>query len=252
MARSSRDRRIANWIKGCTVALVCLVGVGACVATTLGADNSTAIPAPDATERADTVTLLARASAAQDVCYGWRLRDGYGDEVNTGSNLGDGVPVQSDPVRCRRWIEVIADVTYTSASSELNDWAVLRVAATEDLATSGFVAGLDRLGVDPDAVVDEPGWAVCRAAVFLPLLAAEAGLVPPEPTEAPEPTVTPAALPDTASDLLRDRWPYLLGAVSLSLVTVVLLAIGWFERRHQRQAGIARRPGGGVVPGRRP
>ena len=91
MARSSRDRRIANWIKGGAVVLVCLVGVGACVATTLGADNSTAVPAPEATERADTVALLARASATQDVCYGWRLRDGYGDEVNTGSNLGDGV-----------------------------------------------------------------------------------------------------------------------------------------------------------------
>lgn len=242
---ATRDQRIAGWLKGSAVVLGCLLALGACVATSFGGDNSTTVPTPTATERTDTVAVLERASASQGICYGWQLHDSNGRVVNVGSNLGDGVPVEFDPVRCARFIEVIADVTYTSSSSELNDSARVRVTSSADLTASGFVAGLERLGVDNDAFIDEPGWSICRAAVFLPLLAAEADLVPPMPAGTADPAgnaappatgSTPAALPDAGSDIWRDRWPYLLGAAALLLVTVLMVAIGWFERRHQRRA----------------
>jgi hypothetical protein len=243
--RSTPEKRIANGLKVAAVVLVCLVALVACVVTTVGRDDSTAIPAPTGTERSDTVAVLARAAESQGICYGWRLRGGYRDEVSVGSNLGDGVPVDADPIRCPRWLEVDAEVTYTSASSESNDSAYVRVTGSEGVSSVGYVAGLDRLGVDSDAFVDEPGWAICRAAVFLPLLAAEKGLVPPAPAAtsttgpagSPEPgQAAPTPLPAAGSDFWRDRWPYLTGGAALLVVTALLLAIGWFERRHQRRA----------------
>nr|MDT0661854.1 hypothetical protein [Micromonospora sp. DSM 115978] len=240
--QGSAEKRIANGLKVGGVVLACLVGLVACVVTTVGGDDSTIVPTPTATERADTVAVLADASASQGVCYGWRLISGYQDEISVGSNLGDGVAVDSDPTRCPRWLEVSAQVTYTSASSESNDFATVRVTGSEDMPAAGYVTGLDRLGVDDDAFIDEPGWSICRAAVFLPLLAAEAGVVPPAPsaTAAPAGAPAPADLPDAGSDFWRDRWLYLLGSAGLLVVTVLLVAIGWFERRHQRRAGARR------------
>ncbi|MDG4834561.1 hypothetical protein O7627_35420 [Solwaraspora sp. WMMD1047] len=249
--RSTPDKRTANGLKVAAVVLVCLAALVACVVTTVGRDDSTAVPAPTGTERADTVAVLTRAAESQGICYGWRLRDDYLDAISVGSNLGDGIPVDANPTRCPRWLLVEAQVIYTPASSERNDWASVRVTASEGVSSAGYVAGLDRLGVDADAFLDEPGWAICRAAVFLPLLAAEAGLVPPAPaatsTTGPAGTpgpglAEPSPLPAAGSDFWRDRWSYLAGGAALLVVTLLLLAIGWFERRHQRRApGTGRR-----------
>ncbi|GAB2944175.1 hypothetical protein GCM10027280_36150 [Micromonospora polyrhachis] len=219
--------------------VVTAVIVAVVVLVAQSGDDDLNVPPPTATERADTVAILERASKAQNICYGWRLVEGYSsDAISVGSNLGDNVPVDEDPARCPRWIRVRATVTYTSESSESNDYASIWVDGSDDLSISGFPTGLQRLGLDDDVFIDDPGWATARAAVFLPLLAAEQGLAPPVPlaTAAPDGTgasSAPTPLPDAGSDFLRDRWPYLLGAVAFLLVSALLVTIGLVQRsRH--------------------
>ncbi|MFI6758337.1 hypothetical protein ACIBF5_04225 [Micromonospora sp. NPDC050417] len=244
--RLARDRQaarrakvVAFWAVGLLVSAIVIVFV---VATWPGGDGGggTAVPPPEAAERADTVVLLDDAYRAQGVCYGWDLQGGLLPRVSVGSSLGDGVDVESDPARCRRWVKVVADVTYTSESSESNDHASFWVTSSGDFPGIDFETGLTHLGLSPDTFVDDPGWAVCRAAVFLPLLVAEAGAAPAVPART-EPTAAPALtpLPDPGNDFWRDRWGYLIGAGGLFGITVILLTVGWFERRHQVPAARA-------------
>jgi hypothetical protein len=211
---------------GCLAVLALGAGCGS-------ADDSTAVPPPTETERRDTVTVLQRSADAQGICYGWRLQ-GTGDEVvSVGSNLGDGVPVGQDPARCPRWVEVAAAVTYTSASSELEDFVVVQVNSSESQWEYESGDGLTRLGLGDDAFLDEPGWAICRAAVSLPLLMAEKGHVEPAPVATVTPTAPPSPLADAGSDFVRDRIGYVIGAFLLFVLTAVLVTIGWFQRRRE-------------------
>ncbi|MFK3982715.1 hypothetical protein ACI2K4_20350 [Micromonospora sp. NPDC050397] len=250
--RRARDRETARRVR--TVAI--WVGVAVVVATAftliaLGEepdDDGTQVPPPTASELADTVQLLGDAYRAQGICYGWRLDGGRTSRLSVGSNLGDGVEVEDDP-RCERWVKIAAVVTYTSESSESSDLASYEVTSSDDLAGIDYETGLKRLDLPTDAFVDDPGWAVCRAAVFLPLLVAESGAAPAAPTKTVPPgsaQPVPAALPDSGGDFWRDRWAYLVGAGGLFLITALLLTVGWFERRHQLPppgaAARARRP----------
>lgn len=198
------------------------------------------VPGPDKTEADDTVTILRRAAEAQDVCYGWRLQDRAG-VVSVGSNLGDGMAVDEDPLSCPRWVEVVAKVIYTPESSEALDTATVWVESSPNLPVPDVVE-FDRFGLDSQAFIDEPGWSITRAAVILPLLLVEAGTVPavPVPTDAAE--AAPPALPAGGSDFLRDRWGYLLAAVLLLLVTGLMVAIGWVLRRTERARMSMARP----------
>ncbi|GAA3761508.1 hypothetical protein GCM10022225_53980 [Plantactinospora mayteni] len=203
--------------------------------------ESTVVPLPAPAERTDTVTLLQRAYTTQQICYGWRLRTGGAAfdtaPVSVGSNLGDSLAAESDPARCPRWVEIDAVVWYTSASSEASDSASYRVSSSPDLAQIDFDRGLARLGVDPDQFVDDPGWAVCQAAVLLPLLVSENGAgSATRAVVAPAAGAVPPELPDPGNDFWRDRWPLLLGATGILLLTALFLAIGRYERRHQRPA----------------
>ncbi|MGW0435191.1 hypothetical protein ACWDV4_21955 [Micromonospora sp. NPDC003197] len=233
------DAKVTAWALAVTLAVTAALFV---LVPLIGDDDSLKVPPPTATERADTVAILERASKAQNICYGWRLVEGdSSDVVSVGSNLGDNVPVDKDPVRCPRWIRVRAVVTYTSESSESEDYASIWVDSSDDLSTVGFEVGLERLGLDDDVFIDDPGWATARAAVFLPLLAAEQELAPPVPQETAAPdqagaSPAPTPLPDAGSDFLRDRWAYLLGAVAFLLVSALLIIIGLVQRsRHGNQ-----------------
>jgi hypothetical protein len=203
-------------------------------------DDST-VPAPTETERRETVTVLQRSAEAQDFCYGWRLSDGAGDVVSVGSNLGDNVAVDTDPARCPRWVEVAADVTYTDASSELEDSATVRVnSSSESWGEDDLVDGLTRLGLGNDTFLDEPGWAISRAAVSLPLLIAEKGHAKPVPIATVTPSAPSTPLADAGSDFARDRGGYVIAAFLLFVLTAVLVTIGWFQRR--RELAVRRTP----------
>ncbi|MEU2660911.1 hypothetical protein [Micromonospora sp. NBC_01740] len=215
------------------VAVLCCVGIGV-VNRSGGGDD---VLPPTSQERGDTVPILQRSSASQGICYGWVLRDFYEyTDLSVGSNLGEGVAVEENAA-CPRWVQVVAQVAYTSESSESNDFARITVEASDDVSATAQLrmeSGLERLGLTEDAFVDEPGWAVTRAAVSLPLLAAEAGLVEPAATPAAA-TADAPPLPDAGSDLWRDRWGYLLAAVGLLLFTALLFAAGFWQRGRQRR-----------------
>lgn len=212
--------------------VVSVVGMGIAAGSY---DGSTAVPAPSVTERADTVAILRRATEQQNVCYGWRLSDSGRTVVSAGSNLGDGVPVDSDPTRCPRWVEVVADVVYTSESSESEDSASVWVESTVGVSSFAFDDGLKRLGLDDGVFIDDPGWAITRAAVSLPLLMAEQGKAPAASVSTAAPAAAPSPLPNPGSDLWRDRWGYLVTGAVLLLFTALLVTIGLAQRRRQHR-----------------
>jgi hypothetical protein len=216
--------------------LVCGLIVATMVFFTLTGDNdgSTVVPAPEPAARTETVARLAQASAAQNICYGWRLQSSQG-LVSAGSNLGDGATVDGDPVRCPTWIEIQAWVRYTDESSESPDTAAVGVAHSAGIAApSGRL--LERFGLDDNAFIDDPAWAICQAAMLLPLLAAEAGLAEPVPEAATGPQAEPAPLPEAGSDFWRARWISFAIAGFLLLLAGTLLLIARTERRAEQRA----------------
>lgn len=203
-------------------------------------DGDTTVPAPSAEMSEQTVANLARASAAQGICYGWHLLDGV-RSVSRGSNLGPDTAVDSDPIRCPKWIQVEALVWYSAPDSEASDQAFVKIIASGVPAPPA--SHLDRFGLTSGAFIDAPDQVICQAAMVLPLLAQESANASPMPiaTPAATPTSVPAALPDVGSDFWRDRWPHVLGAAFLLLVAALAIAIGWFERRAERAGAAAGR-----------
>ncbi|WP_089154727.1 hypothetical protein [Micromonospora sp. NBS 11-29] len=240
-AKEKRNTTVV-WI---VVILLC-VGVPIAIGIVNGSE-STDVPGPTTEQRNATVPLLASASDGQGICYGWVLSD-WGDEISVGSNLGDGTPVRDDP-RCPRWIEVSAVVHYTSASSESRDSARIGVNGSDDIERADLypiASGLSRFGLDEDAFVDEPGWAITRATTVLPLLAAEVGLAEPAPTAATPAAGTPAPLPSAGNDLLRDRKGWLFSAAGLLLVAALFITVGVRQRNRQLRGAVpAQRAGAG-------
>jgi hypothetical protein len=192
----------------------------------------------------ETATELARATAAQGVCFGWQL-DGVGP-ASRGSNLGGTTAVDSDPGRCPRWVEVWATVTYPPESSEADDSASIGVRTSSNLDVGPNVrARLDRFGLDENAFIDDPQWAIHRAALALPLLTAEAGAAEPAPTPTAPPAAAPRALEPAGSDFWRDRRWFVVAAAAFVLVAVAMTVGGLVAGRARRRA--VARPG---VPGR--
>ncbi|SCL64732.1 hypothetical protein [Micromonospora chersina] len=240
--KPAAKNRAAAWAVWLTIGLV----VAGCVAAgVLNNDGDTTVAAPAADERADSVAILKRTSAEQGLCYGWELVDyyDYGDPLNVGSNLGDGVAVEDNPA-CPRWVQVTANIGYVSESSESNDFARIQVTGSPDIDSADLwqvERGLERLGLTEDVFVDDPGWAVTRAAVMLPLLAVEAGLAEPADTPVPA-AASPSPLPDAGSDLLRDRWGWLAATVGLVLLAALFVTVGVVQRRRTTA------PGRGAAP----
>ncbi|WFE37739.1 hypothetical protein [Micromonospora sp. WMMD998] len=242
-AKSKRGTTVLVWVVvSLAIGVPCVIGI-------INGGESTDVPTPTTEQRNATVPLLAAATAGQGICYGWVLHD-YSTEISVGSNLGDQVPVRDDP-RCPRWIEVSAVVRYTSASSESRDSASIGVDGSDDIDRADLypiASGLGRFGLDEDAFVDEPGWAITRATTVLPLLAAEVGLAEPAPTAATPAAGTPAPLPSAGNDLLRDRKGWLFTAAGLLLVAALFIAVGVRQRNRQlRGGGPAKRAGAGAA-----
>ncbi len=245
---ASRGPRVARALVG-AVAVIVLGGCG------IG-DNSTTVPPPTTQQSADTVEVLQRSAAEHGICYGWKLI-GNGSTLSAGSNLGEGILV-SESSRCPRWLEVSATVIYTSSSSEFEDSASVTVSSNGGISSEqDAYPWLSRFGLDKAVFIDDPGWAITRAATLLPLLAVEEGYVTPGPAVAPtaaEPTAAPSNLPSAGNDFLRDRWGYLLAAFVVLASAAALIATGIWQRASQRRTAAqaaARRgppnqqPGGG-------
>ncbi|MGC4894432.1 hypothetical protein [Micromonospora sp. DT31] len=230
-----KRKQAVVWTVAVSVMVICAIGE-----ISGGGDSDTSVPGPAAQERSGTVPLLKAAADSQGICYGWELLDVY-DDVSVGSNLGDGVRAAEAP-GCARWIEVSANIKYTSATSDFKDSATIRVKGSDDIGyadLSAIESGLAHFGLDEDAFVDDPGWAVTRAATILPLLAVERGLAGAAAPPTPGPSTPAAALPDAGNDLLRDRWVLLLVAAGLLLFAALFIAVGVRRRRAATPAGPA-------------
>ncbi|HEX5598262.1 MAG TPA: hypothetical protein VFX61_19940 [Micromonosporaceae bacterium] len=231
-AKLPNDGRKVGLFVGLAV-VACMVPVGV---FSLDSDDTT-VPAPETTQSADTVEILRKAAEAQGVCYGWQLHDSSA-MVSTGSNLGDGRSVTDEPTNCPRWVEVSANIVYTSAESEIDDYATFRVMGSAEVTGVTSIAlegGLRRLGIDESAFVEDPGWAVTRAAVLLPLLMAEQGEAPVVPASTDSPAAEPSPLPAAGSDMWRDRSGYLLAGAAMLLLTALLAGIGGWQWQRERQ-----------------
>jgi len=203
------------------------VGLGGCG----GDDGDTTVPAPSTADRQAMVAELARASAAQGICYGWQLDDGL-RTVSRGSNLGENAPVDSDTGRCAKWVEVRAVVTYPDVTSESDDSATVSVVASPNLnLTSAIDSWLARFDLTGAAFVNDPALAISRAALALPLLAAEAGAAEPAPSASVAPTDAAQALEPPGSDFWRDRLVYVVVAFVLVLVGGLFVSVGFIQRR---------------------
>lgn len=218
-------------------ALALVLALAGCV------DTGTSVPAPDADQRRELAAQLAAATAAsatsegQRVCYGWRLTNGT-SLVAQGSSLGDNVPAYSDENFCPRWVEVRASIDYAPESSESSDRAFIGVETSSGFEDAGSIRdGLTRFNLDEGAFIDDPAWAIARAAMTLPLLTAEAGGVRPAATPSATPAAAPSAIDPPGNDLWRDRWVFAAVAAGLVLFAGLLVIGGVRRLRRERRQG---------------
>jgi hypothetical protein len=219
-------------LAGGAAALV--LGLAGCSSGGGGVDPSTA------EGRRETATQLARATQAQKLCFGWHLTEGStGNVVSQGSNLGDGKPASADAGRCPRWVEVRAAYYYTAESSESDDYAAFDVQTSPDLTVGPAIRrNMDRFGLTEQSFVDDPTWAISRAALALPLLAAEAGAA--EPASPPSaPAANPRALEPAGSDFWRDRTVFVAFAALALALAVLALVVGLVQRARLRRRRVA-------------
>jgi hypothetical protein len=170
----------------------------------------------DPADADELAAVLAEATDEQGVCYGWNVRvDNVGvPEDSVGSNGGAGVPIDSS---CAKHVELTAQITYTSESSESEDSASFDVSSSPGGPTK---ADLDALDLDWDGLTGEdPDVVIGKAVTALPLLAADKGMAKPI-AAAPETGAAPAdaqLTDDPGSDWWRGRGGAVLWGVGLLL-----------------------------------
>ena len=212
MSRSVATR-LLGWLAACLLAASAL------------ASPAAATPVLDEADSVELAQALAEATAAQDVCYGWRvnLRDDSGgpsgDDI--GSNRGPDVEV--DRVGCERWVLLEGAIAYTAETSEFEDDSQVRI--TSNLAPPPTEADLRELGVTGTLTDEDNDVVLINMVEALPLVVAGNGQAPyvefetaQSPAAAGEPTGTPG------SDVLRQWWPLMVLCVLAVLAGVVMLA----------------------------
>jgi hypothetical protein len=194
----------------------------------------------DPADADELASVLAEATTAQDVCYGWEVvvDDAVaGRSESVGSNLGAGMRLST--AGCTQSVQFNAYITYTSESSESEDSASYDVVSTVGGPTK---ADLDGLNLDFDSLTGEdPDVIVGKAVAALPLLAADKGMTNPIEAQ-PETATAPAdaqLTDDPDSDWWRNNGGALLWGVGLLLGGGVF---AWWAFRTSRKAW--RAPGG--------
>lgn len=188
------------------------------------AQDDFAVLPPEAAQR--LTQILQRAQQVQGVCYGYQftLDDNFegGVSQDVGSGAGVGVPVGSQ-AGCSTTVELVAQITYTSSTSEAEDSASVSV----ETAIEGVNRDqLQQLGYDSsDLLGDQDAQAAFNMVAAMPVLVAEAGAAPYVPFEETAQPRTPQARASASpgSDFVRAAWPALvLGGL------LVLGGIGFF------------------------
>ncbi|MFI0465212.1 hypothetical protein ACH347_14140 [Saccharopolyspora sp. 5N102] len=171
---------------------------------------------------------LAEAERAHGVCFGWKLVDGSTEQFDQGSSRGPGVPADS----CPRWAETQVFVA-AGGTDDGVDAADIKVAASGDLDAQLDADDFVNLGVTADSLAAEPVTATGQAALGLPLLLVENGvLTAPRATEDASGTASVPPLPKgdgSGSDWVPWAW---LGG--LGVVVVLGLLLGFRARAKQK------------------
>ncbi|MGW5648148.1 hypothetical protein ACWEV3_28810 [Saccharopolyspora sp. NPDC003752] len=171
---------------------------------------------------------LAEAERAHGVCFGWKLVDGSTEQFDQGSSRGPSVPADS----CPRWAET---QVFVAAAGETDDAdsADIKVVASGDLDAQLDADDFVNLGVTADSLAEETVTATGQAALGLPLLLVEKGvLTAPKATEDASGTASVPPLPKgdgSGSDWVPWAW---LGG--LGVVVVLGLLLGFRGRAKQK------------------
>lgn len=209
-------RRIGDMLATAVLGWALLIGA----APGAGAQTDPVFDPEDAQDLAD---LLADATAAQGVCYGWIVQiadvQNRSQARSTGSNFGPGRSVDTG-TSCRYVVQFTADILYARESSDFDDSASWSVTSRP---RGPGTAELDQLGLveEGDLVGEEPDVAVSKAVAALPQLAANAGIA--APLSAAPATSTP---PDVGSLSDNPGSDYLRRAGGLLAFGAVLLVGG--------------------------
>jgi hypothetical protein len=188
------------------------------------------------------VAVLAKASDAQGVCYGWNVTvTDFGGSGQPGTDVGSnrGVGVQAST--CPKWVEFYATVEFTAETSDSDDSAILRL-MSDGLADPPEVGDLADLGITQKSLLDDDLDDVTyRGTTALPLLVTQRGGAPPvelDPATAAPPGGGPVARP--GSDFLRNQWQLLaLGGLLLVAAVAVVLVPRLAEPTRRRLEAMA-------------
>ena len=194
-------------------------------------------PVLDPEDDAEIAESLAEATEVQDVCYGYLLQV-YDDSTGqfsgdyAVSGAGPGVAASSSTGCTRGYVELRAQIVYTSDYSESEDSAGWDVVSSLG-AGSPTTADLGDLGLSSGDLLDDGAapLALRNAVLALPALAADRAGLPP--VEA-EPHVEPlpegaAATGSPGSDVLRSSAAP-LALAGIAVVAGVVLLISSFSR----------------------
>lgn len=189
-----------------------LAGLAAAGLVLLAGPASAENPLLDAEGDADVAASLAEATEVQGVCYGYSL-DVFDQDTGVfggsfgASSLGAGVRANgADPACPGGVVELLAQISYTSAYSELEDSAAWTVASTLPEVT---IADVESLGLSAGDLLDDGKneRVLLNAVLALPRIAAEQAGKPPvvlEPNTAALPSgARPTGTP--GSDWLREN-----------------------------------------------
>ena len=181
----------------------------------------------DFVTKSEIVDSLAEATEVQGVCYGWQLRV---DDFDTGQFTGvfdlsnAGIDTRVDPAQCPKSVILAAEITYTSAAGEAEDFA--RWDVLPQGVTGPTVEDLERLGLKASALLNDSDAELTftNAVLSLPGLTFERGGVPPLilPTERATPPADARATDRPGSDRFRER-----GGTVVVLVLLIIAGLVW-------------------------
>lgn len=189
-------------------------------------------------EAQQLATELAKQEELHDVCFGWKLTDGYTNRSEQGSSRGAHVPANT----CQRWVE--AEVIVALDSGDDDDAADIKVTGSSNFTSLPDVHDFPALGITGDVLVADPVSGTGHVALAVPMLLVESGQLSPKD---PEPATGQPAQPLPPASQ-GGHWGAWLLVVLLGLFTVGALIMGLVSRSKQQPSGPAQPPAAPVPP----
>ena len=217
---------------------LCLFVVVALLALPGAASAGSILEEGDANELAQS---LAEATEEQGVCYGWAISvqdDDTGLETgdDIGSSQGPDQELSAGTTGCEKYVLLQGSVTYTSSSSESEDFASIQILS--NLGNPPTTDELSDLGYDADKLMaDDNDVQLANMVGALPQLVADHGEAPPVPfeTEKRAEGVSGSPTNSPGSDFLRENAATLGLCILLILGGLAWLLFAIFSGRNEQR-----------------